>query len=421
MPRLLLLLPTTTYRSADFLAAAEKLGVDVTVATDERSAVESLNPEGLATLDFRDPPAAVRKAVEMASWLPFDAVVGVDDDTSVIAASISSALHLGDNAVSAARAARHKGKMRDRLAAAGVRVPAHRVFRREKTDPAAAAREIAYPCVLKPTFLAASRGVIRADDPAAFAAAWDRISRILDAPDVRERGGEAAGEILVEDFVEGREVALEGMLDAGNLAVLALFDKPDPLDGPFFEETIYVTPSRLEAATQRRIAETSAAAAAALGLTEGPIHAELRIRGEDVFVIELAARSIGGLCSRTLRFGTGMSLEEVILRHALGLPADAARESAAAGVMMLPIPQAGTFERMDGLEEARAVPGIVEATITMRPGQELVPLPEGSRYLGFLFSRAASPADAEQALREAHARLRIVLAEATARTATADA
>lgn len=408
MPRLLILLPNTTYRTADFLAAAAKLGAGVTVATDEPSAVEALNPDGLVSLDFRDPDAASRKAREIAMARPFDAVVGVDDDTSLAAAAIARALGLRQNSLAASAAARNKGESRARLAAAGVPVPPFRLYRRAAVDPRAAAAESSYPCVLKPTFLAASRGVIRADGPASFVEAWERIARILDLPDVAARGGEAAGEILVEGFVPGREVALEGMLDAGRLTVLALFDKPDPLDGPFFEETIYVTPSRLPEPVQADIAAVSSRAAAALGLTEGPVHAELRVNDSGAVVIELAARSIGGLCSRTLRFGTGMSLEEVILRHALGMPADAPREAAAAGVMMLPIPRGGVFERMDGLEEARAVPGIVEATITMRPGQELVPLPEGSRYLGFLFSRGETPAEAERALREAHAKLRVV-------------
>jgi len=414
MPRLLLLLPNSTYRTADFLAAARKLGVDVTVATDEPSAVEALNPDGLVSLDFRDPAAAARRAGEIARGRPFDAVVGVDDDSAVVASGVDRALGLRQNSVPASAAARNKAQMRARLAFAGIPVPRFRLYRRGETDPAKAAEEADYPCVLKPTFLAASRGVIRADDPGSFAAAWSRIVAILDQPEVAARGGDAAQEILVEEFVPGREVALEGILVAGRLTVLALFDKPDALDGPFFEETIYVTPSRLPAAVQDAVGSVAGRAAAALGLSDGPVHAEVRVGvgvgvpQAAVVVIELAARSIGGLCSRTLRFGTGMSLEEVILRHALGMPADATRESAAAGVMMLPIPRAGVFERMDGLDEARAVAGIEEATITMRPGQELVPLPEGSRYLGFLFSRAASPEEAERALREAHRRLRVV-------------
>ena len=214
----------------------------------------------------------------------------------------------------------------------------------------------------------------------------------------------------MERFIPGVEVALEGLLNHGELNTLALFDKPDPLDGPFFEETIYVTPSRLPAETQRAIQVCAARAATALGLRDGPVHAELRLDAEGPLMLEIAARSIGGLCSRTLRFGTGLTLEEIILRHALGLPIESLeREGRAAGVMMIPIPRAGTLEGVEGLDEARAVPLIEDLTISAHTGEELVPLPEGHRYLGFIFSRADTPAQAEAALRQAHACLSFVI------------
>jgi biotin carboxylase len=274
---------------------------------------------------------------------------------------------------------------------------------------------VRYPCVLKPLVLSASRGVIRADDAAGFVTAFARVAAILADPEVRALG-EGTEQILVEDFVPGTEVALEGLLTDGILTVLALFDKPDPLDGPFFEETIYVTPSRLPEATQRTITEVTARAALALGLTDGPIHAELRLRSAGAapapapMVLELAARSIGGLCSRTLRFGTGLTLEDIILRRALDLPiASLERERAAAGVMMIPIPRAGVLEKVTGLEVAGAMPQVEDVTISAHPGETLVPLPEGHRYLGFIFARAATPAEAEQALRAAHAALDFVI------------
>jgi biotin carboxylase len=246
--------------------------------------------------------------------------------------------------------------------------------------------------------------VIRADGAPGFVEAWSRLARILEEPAVAARGGAAAGEILVEDFVPGIEVALEGLLSRGELRVLSLFDKPDPLDGPYFEETIYVTPSRHKRGIQEECARTANAAARALGLTEGPIHAEMRINDAGVSVIEIAARSIGGLCSRALRFGTGMSLEELILRHALGLEIPSSdREVTAAGVMMIPIPGAGVLQEALGVAAAREVPGIEEVTISAHVGSRLKPLPEGDRYLGFIFSRAETPERAETALREAHA------------------
>jgi biotin carboxylase len=251
--------------------------------------------------------------------------------------------------------------------------------------------------------------VIRADDPGQFVAAWQRLGRILAAAWEGDRG--LARQVLVERFLPGFEVALEGMLAGGRLTVLALFDKPDPLDGPFFEETIYVTPSRLPEATQAAIAGVAARAAAALGLTEGPVHAELRVNDAGCWIVEVAARSIGGLCSRTLSFGTGMTLEELILRHAVGLPIPSTcREGRASGVMMLPVPGAGILEAVTGVEEAQRVPGIESVALTCRPGHPLVPLPEGSSYPGFLFARGETPAQVEASLRAAHAALRFRLA-----------
>ena len=405
MPRILLLLPTTSYRIPDFLAAAGKLAVEVSVASEEPSTMEALNPAGLLTLDFGDLEAASARAADFARDHPFAAVLGVDERTAIAAAAIAERVGLPHNPVSAARAAGDKAVMREFLARAGARGPA---FARHALDddPRRAAAGARYPCVLKPTFLAASRGVIRANDPAEFVSAWERIARILRRPEVAARGGAAAREILVEDFVPGAEVALEGLLDAGQLRVLAIFDKPDPLSGPFFEETIYVTPSRLPPDLQERCAEAVRDGARALGLVHGPVHAEMRLNEEGVFLVEIAARSIGGLCSRTLRFGTGMSLEELILRHALGLDTTPAeREGLAAGVMMIPIPKGGVLEEARGLEAARAIPNVVEVTISAALGQPIVPLPEGDRYLGFIFSRAGTPDRAEAALREAHARL----------------
>ena len=404
MARLLLLLPTTTYRTQAFVDAATRLGVDLICASERPSTLEERAPDNLMTLDFAEPVRAAETVARLAGRRPIDAVVAVDDLTTVVAAAIGARLGLRSNPVAAASAARNKHEMRQRLHAAGVPAPRFRRMALSE-DPARAAREVDYPCVLKPLALSASRGVIRADDPDAFVAAVRRITAILGRDDVGVNGDLAAA-LLVEEFVPGREVALEGLLTAGGLQTLALFDKPDPLDGPFFEETIYVTPSRLPAEAQARIAEVTLRACAALGLTEGPIHAELRVNDAGPWVIEVAARSIGGLCSRTLRFGTGMTLEELILRHALGWKIDSFdRERRAAGVMMIPIPRAGRLDTVRGRDAAAAVPCVEEVVITAHVGQELVPLPEGWQYLGFIFSRAETPAAAERALRDAHARL----------------
>ena len=388
------------------MAAARRLKLDLTVASEQASTFESLQPEGFLTLDFQDVGRAVERAQAFARRHPIAATVGVDDDTVVLATAINNVLGSPTNSVSAAIAARDKGLQREQLTQAGVPVPRSSLHTLDEHPQAVAART-SYPCVIKPLRLSASRGVIRADDPASFVAAQGRLRAIL------ESCGDTTGQYLVEDFVAGYEVALEGLLVDGRLHVLALFDKPDPLDGPFFEETIYVTPSRHPDAEQEALVACAAAAASALGLLVGPIHAELRwnARRGGPWLIELAARSIGGRCSAVLRFGDGaVSLEEIVLGQAAGLPLPALeRESDAAGVMMIPVPGAGQLREVQGIADARAVSGIDDIVITAHRGQILVPWPEGSRYPGFIFARGTAPTDVEQSLREAHRRLRFLL------------
>ncbi|PYM89616.1 MAG: biotin carboxylase [Candidatus Rokuibacteriota bacterium] len=409
MARLLLLLPTRTYRTEAFVAAAHGLGVDLVCASERPSTLEDLAPDSLLTLDFADPAAATGKVADWSRQRPLDAVVGVDDQTATAAAAIAERLGLRTSPVAAVAAARNKFEMRQCLAAAGLPVPR---FRRIalKEDPFLAARGVAFPCVLKPLALSASRGVIRANNVDQFIAAFRRIGALLRRDDVSVTG-DAADALLAEEYIPGVEVALEGVLSGGRLQTLALFDKPDPLEGPFFEETIYVTPSRLPASIQSAVTDATASAAAALGLEEGPVHAEVRVNEHGPFVIELAARSIGGLCSRTLRFGTGMTLEELILRHALGWEVPSYdREARAAGVMMIPIPRAGRLGEIHGIADATAVPSVEEVVITAHVGQELIPLPEGWQYLGFIFARSDTPDQVERALRASHAQLRFDIA-----------
>jgi biotin carboxylase len=396
----LLLLPTTTYRTEAFLEAAARLGVQAVCASERPSTFETLVPDGLLTLDFADPAAAADQVRRAAARHPIHAVVGVDDLTAVAAAAIAEHLGLPANPVAAVAATRNKRLMREALAKAGVPIPHFRPVDLSD-DLEAVARDMPYPCVLKPLSLSASRGVIRVDTPDEFVRAARRIGEIL------RQAGDQSRELLAERFIPGFEVALEGLLVGGSLEVLALFDKPDPLDGPFFEETIYVTPSRLPADVQAQIAAVTATATAALGLRDGPIHAELRVNDGGPWVLEIAARSIGGLCSRVLRFGTGMTLEELILAHALGRPLDAIeRDRRPAGVMMMPIPRRGRLGRVDGQAAARSVRFVEDVVVSAHPDQELVPLPEGWQYLGFIFARADTLDAVEGALREAHRCLR---------------
>jgi biotin carboxylase len=401
----LLLFTTTGYNAQDFVGAAQELGVQVVFGTDRCHVLDDPWRDAAIPLRFSKPAKSVEALLHYARKHPIDGLVAIGDKPTVTAAFCSRALAFPYNSPKAVEVCRNKFHSRRLFAKAGLPVPGFRCYGVQE-DPQEIAERVRYPCVLKPLALSASQGVIRANNPQEFEFAFARLCALLRSPALlvaRDKGNE---HILVEDFIEGREVALEGILNQGKLRVLALFDKPDPLEGPFFEETIYVTPSRLDSSVQEQIANHAQAATQALGLSEGPIHAELRINARGVWVLEVAARSIGGLCSRTLRFGVGMSLEAIIIRHALGMQIEVPeREAVAAGVMMIPIPRGGYFAGVTGVAKASQIAGIEEITITAKIGQKLVPLPEGSSYLGFIFARATMPEDVETALRLAHQKL----------------
>ena len=409
-----MLLPTTTYRTAAFVEAARELQIDLIVASEQPSTFEQARPGSLITVDFGRLDWSVSRVQRLAQQYPFQATLGVDDDTVVLATAIENALERGRNPLEAVVAARDKGLQRTLLRAAGIPVPrfARRVIGEDLNTVTGSAR---YPSVVKPLRLSASRGVIRANDAIELRAAVGRLGAILESACDPMGDNPVRLEYLVEDFVPGYEVALEGLMTAGQLHVFALFDKPDPLDGPFFEESIYVTPSRHARSEQSASIDCVARAAAALGLREGPIHAELRFNDKGPWLIEIAARPIGGRCSAVLRFGDGsVTLEEIVLRHALGLPLPSLeREHRAAAVMMIPVPGAGVLEDFSGIAEAKGVPGVEDVVITAHRGETLVPWPEGSRYPGFIFARAETPALAERAVREAHGRLRFGLRPAS--------
>lgn len=399
--RVALLAGPTTYRGDAFLQAAKRLGLDVLRVVDTPAALSSGEHGDWLDLDFAAQDAAIAVLRRVHAHQPLAAVVALDDSSTMLAASAAAALDLPHNDPDAALAARNKWVMREALRRGGVPVPAFRQVELD-ADPVPAAREIGFPVVVKPIALSGSRGVIRADDEAELQVAFARAREIArgagHAPD--------EGVLLLERYLPGVEVALEGLLTAGSLQTLALFDKPDPLEGPFFEETIYVTPSRLTPEVQAAISVRTAEAAAALGLREGPVHAELRINDEGIWLIEMAGRSIGGLCSTVLEFGAGISLEEIILRHAVGeaLPGGTGMDHAA-GVMMIPIPKGGILRGVAGVEAAATVPGVTGVDITAPLHQPLVPLPEGTSYLGFIFAQGATPEHVETAIRAAHAAL----------------
>ncbi|MGD0436577.1 MAG: ATP-grasp domain-containing protein [Bryobacteraceae bacterium] len=402
--KLLLVGPTTGYQTRVFAEAAERLGFDLALGTDRCHVLDDPWGDQAIALRFEDPAQA---AEVVAQGPRVDGIVALGDGPAHIAASAAERLKIPYNSQDSVLAARDKFLARERFRAAGLLVPE---FARVAIADGAehAADSARYPAVLKPLGLSASRGVIRANDRREFVAAFRRIAKLLEEPEIARFKEARNGFIQIENFIEGREFALEGILLDGRLRVLAVFDKPDPLDGPYFEETIYVTPSRASDQIQAEIVQTAEAAIGALGLTHGPVHAEMRVNGSGVWMLEVAARPIGGLCARVLP-----GLEELILRHAAGedvsaipMPADAA------GVMMIPIPREGIYASVEGVAEARALPLIEDVIITAKQGQKLVPLPEGNSYLGFIFARGESADAVERALRLAHEQLRFEIAAA---------
>src|SRR5215472_7921177 len=389
-PRLLLFAATTGYQIRVFADAARRLGVSLTLATDRCHVLDDPWGDDALAVKFDRIP----DSVEALSRLRFDGVAAVGDRPAALAAAAAERLDLPFHPLAAALACNDKYLARQLYRAGGLRVPSF--FRAMlEDDPLPLAERAPYPCVLKPLRLSASRGVIRANDPAGFLEAFRRIRRL----------GER--HLQVEGYIHGREFAIEGLVTEGRFQPLAIFDKPDPLEGPFFEETIYVTPSREPAAVQTELLEETARAVRALGLRHGPVHAELRYNNVGAWILEIAARPIGGLCAKILRFEPDTPLEEIILRHALGESVTSTRLiDSACGVMMIPIPKGGIYDSVEGLEEASAAGGIEDIVITAKPGQHLVPLPEGASYLGFIFVRSQTPAEAEAALRTAHAKLR---------------
>jgi biotin carboxylase len=399
----LLVAPTSSYRIDAYAAAARRLGLRLVVASEGQHALVGPGAGGVH-LALRDPDAAARLAA-VGRQLGCLAVLATDDSTVEIASQAARALGLPHNPVQAVRRSRRKDLARAALAAAGEPVPAFRVLRLDRPLPPQL-EGVAYPCVVKPLALSGSRGVIRVDDQGRVLEACRRLAGILaEVDDPLERG-----QVLLEGFVPGFEVALEGLLDHGRLHVLALFDKPDPLDGPYFEETYYITPSRLAARLQRLVARRVQEACRAYGLEQGPVHGEVRVSGGSAWVLEVASRTIGGQCARLLRFGTGAGLEELVLAQAAGLPLELAPLDAAGGVLMIPTPRAGVLRRVEGVLAAERVRYVEEMEISLREGYPLVPLPEGATYLGFVFARAPTPELAERALREAHGHLRVVTA-----------
>lgn len=405
-PCVLIIAPHGSYRTMPFITAAERMGIHALIASEGKHSIVSAYAQGIH-IDFQDETLALVTLLNAATQHHIVGVIATDDAATELAARLAQALQLPHNDPAAVRIARRKDEARACLAAHAIPMPAYRRIDLHQS-PSEQLQDLRYPVVVKPVALSASRGVIRANDQSGLLAAIERVQRLLQG--INDLEADAQRYLLVEQYIPGAEIAVEAMLVQGELHILTIFDKPDPLEGPFFEETYYTMPTRLNAAQQAEVKRVVQLACAAYGLKEGPVHAECRINSNGVFILEVAARTIGGLCGRLLRFGTGYALEELVLAHALGRPLTLNSDQGAAGVLMIPIPRAGMLKRVEGLLDAQRVPGIEDISIQVREGYELIPLPEGASYLGFIFSQAPSVQQAEQALRDAHACLRFVIA-----------
>lgn len=408
--RLLLLISKLGYQARAFADAARRLGVEVVFATDRCHRLDDPWQDSAIPLHFERPADAAAEIVRAAAHAPVDAILALGDRPVAAAARAAQSLGLPYNSPESVDTARNKLRQREALAAARVPVPQFFSFTLGE-DVQRVLPRVQFPCVVKPLMLSMSQGVVRANDAAEFRAAVSRIRTLLESPEIQVTREEGLDRLLVEGYLPGVEVTLEGLLDHGRLRTLAIFDKPDPLEGPYFEETIYVTPSRRPPRALALVEDCARCAVAALGLTRGPIHAEFRLNARGPWVLELQPRPIGGLCARALRFGPALlSLEELLVRHALGMETHGLeREPAASGVMMVPVPASGILEGVEGMEEAARVPGVESVEITARLHDYVAAWPEGSSYLGFIFARAPEPAAVESALRAAHACLRFNL------------
>jgi hypothetical protein len=412
--RLLVFASKLGYQTRGFQEAAGRLGIELRFVTDRCKQLEDPWGDRAIPARFEEPEAAAATVTEAMRGQTVDGVLALGDRPTVAAAYAARGLGVWHNHPAAVEACRNKERMREVFRDAGLRVPWFRKLAlRPAPEPALSG--VQFPCVLKPISLSASTGVVRANSREEFLQAVERIRLLLESPEVRATREANLDRVLVEGYIPGREAAVECLLTDGALRVLAIFDKPDAMEGPYFEETIYVTPSRLSEAEQQEIERCTEKAVRALGLVHGPVHAEFRINEEGVWPLEVAPRPIGGLCARALRFqrdesSAPIGLEELVLRHAAGLPgADWPRERSASGVMMIPVPESGVFESVEGEEAARAIRGIVDLEITARPHDYIAAWPEGSSYLGFLFARGDSASEVEGALREAHGKLRFTL------------
>ena len=404
MRSVLLVAPHNSYRIHAYVKAASHLGIKIVIASQSSYSLVSAVADGLQ-VDFSDDNSSLQVVLQADRDHHFQAVISTDDGAVRLAAVLAQALGLPSNAPDSAELTRRKDLARKRLHSRGAVVPFFRVVN-ISSSLESKLNQLQYPVVVKPLAMSGSKGVIRANNHQECLNAIARIKPILaDITNQFERE-----HVLIEGYISGKEVAFEGLLRKGELRQLTIFDKPDQMEGPFFEETYYVTPTQILEAEQSLVHRRVTEACEAYGLREGPIHAELRLLNDEAYIIEMASRTIGGDCADMLEFGLNIGLEELVLLQALGKPLDIPSLEESVGVLMIPIPSRGLLRRVEGIGKAKKVPHIMDIGISVREGYEVVPLPEGSSYLGFIFAKAPTAELVEVALRKAHMCLKIVIA-----------
>jgi biotin carboxylase len=388
--------------------AADKLDLKILVVTDNSQVFSDQFPDNIITMNFDHWTEKLDEISEWSDRFNLMAVIGVDEESILLAAIFSQYLGIEHNSIESVMRTKNKLLMRFELKKARMNCPWFRSFSIEKL-PDDIIEEINFPCVIKPTFLSASQGVLRVNNEQEFKEGFQILTDLLSQKKIKKRGGEEANYIMVEEYIPGNEVSIEGIVSQGKLKILAIFDKPEPLEGPTFEETIFVTPTTLSGSMQSSLYETAQQAMETLGIVKGPVHIEVRINSNGNYILECASRSIGGMCSKILEFQGGMSLEELILRSSLGRNIEKSNLSdTAKGVMMMPIKNSGKLKEMRGVEEAISVDGITDLQITIKPGEMLDPLPKGDRYLGFLFAEGKNQEMVIKDLKNAWSKIEVV-------------
>tara|TARA_B100000686_G_scaffold128253_1_gene135463 strand:- start:1091 stop:2335 length:1245 start_codon:yes stop_codon:yes gene_type:complete len=404
----ILIIPSASYRTGPFMNAVKKLDLKVLVISDKSQVFSGKYPDNLIIINFNH---WQDRSDEISKWAKnngLKAVIGVDEESIVLAANISNFLNVEHNPVESVLLTKDKYLMRNELLKLGIKSPWFKRFSIYESTKKII-NEISFPCVIKPTFLSASRGVMRVNTMNELSDSIKIMYELLSLDELRKRGGEQSDWILFEEYIPGNEVAVEGLVTNGKLTVLAVFDKPEPLEGPTFEETIIVTPSVLTKEIQYSLLETIQNVVKALGILKGPIHAEARINKNGNYILECASRSIGGLCSKVLEFQGGMSLEELILRSYLGRNIEKSKlTDKARGVMMMPTEKMGILKEMRGVQDALNVKGITDLKLTVKPGEKLEPLPKGDRYLGFIFAEGNDQKLVIKALKNAWSKITVV-------------